>query len=112
MFQNDLKNIFHNTNEFAETKNIVYDNKNFSIPIIVTYNGTQDKSRLVAEINNVAGNAEGIFSIDLVIYIPFSCLGFMPKKGFNMKLDNDVYRILKVEDRLGEFVLYLERYDE
>lgn len=102
----DLKNAFHNTNEFAEMTVFYYDNVRYEIPVILDNSNESDK-------NTVKNNhAEGIFLYDCKMYCSLSDIVTVPKKGKQIEIGEDFYTIVKVSCEMGEVILYLEMLDE
>lgn len=104
--ERDVKAVFHNTKEFAETKDIYYNGKYYTVPVIIDYEGAKDRKKPSSD------NADGIFLVDARLYVAFSDLKFMPRQGANIEIDDDIFKIAKVENEAGEIVLDLERLDE
>ena len=100
--------VFHNTTEFADVTRLQYDGEVYNIPAILDYSGAKDRNIPSGD------NADGIFLIDLVVYIAKADLPLVPRKGHNIEIgeNRDLFNIVKVEDESGEILLYLEMMDE
>lgn len=104
--ERDVKAVFHNSREFAEKTEIEYDGNFYNIPVVLDYEGAADRKKPSAD------HADGIFLVDLVLYIAFSDLKVVPKMGHTIEVKGDLYRIVKVGNENGEIVLDLEMFDE
>jgi len=108
LITNDIRDVFHNTAEFAEVTRLQYDGEIYNIPAILDYSGAKDRNIPSGD------NADGIFLVDLVVYIAQHDLPVMPRKGRNIEIgeNRDLFNIVKVENESGEILLYLEMMDE
>lgn len=104
--ERDVKEVFHNVDEFAEEKEFYYNGKQYKAPVILDYEGAQDRKKPSSD------NADGIFLVDARMYISFSDLNIMPRQGAQIEIEDDIFNITKVENEAGEIVLDLERLDE
>lgn len=104
--ERDLKGVFHNSGEHAEIKEIGYNGNYYNIPVILDYEGAQDRKKPSSD------NADGIFSVEARLYIAFSDLKVMPRKGVNIEVEEELFNIIKVANEAGEIILDLERLDE
>lgn len=104
--ERDVKAVFHNTSEFAEEKMICYSGKYYTVPVILDYEGAQERKKPSSD------NADGIFLVDAKLYVALSDINFIPRQGANIEIEDDMYRIVKVGNEAGEIVLDLERLDE
>ncbi|SHJ74471.1 hypothetical protein [Tepidibacter formicigenes] len=102
----DVKAVFHNTDEFAEEMEIYYDGEYHTIPVILDYEGAQDRKKPSSD------NAGGIFRVDVKLYVAFSDLNFMPRQGASIEIGDDIFNIVKVGNEAGEIILDLESLDE
>ena len=102
----DILNVFHNAQEFAEEKAVRYDGKWYQIPVIMDYDGAKDRKKPSTD------NADGIFLCDVKVYIAAADLPTLPRKDRNIEIGDDLFNIAKVEVEAGEIVLYLEMLDE
>jgi len=102
----DVKNVFHNAQEFAENKAVKYDGTWYTIPVIMDYTGEKDRKKPSTD------NAGGIFMCDVTAYIPAADLPTLPRKDRKIEIEDDIFNIIKVECEAGEIVLYLEMLDE
>lgn len=102
----DDMSIFHNCNEFAEMKEIVYNGKFYNILVVIDSEIAKERNKPSSD------NADGIFLIDTVIFAAYKDLKIMPKKGKNIEIDGEIYIIASVSNECGEIELELMRYDE
>lgn len=102
----DLRNVFHNLNEFAEMEQLIYDGNLYTIPIIVDDDTSSDRKILADD------NGLGVFMADLLLFINQDDLGFTPKKDREVEFRGNIYNILKVGEEGGEIILYLKTYGE
>ncbi len=104
----DIQNVFHNTAEHADITRIGYEGQVVNIPAILDYSGAKDRNIPSGD------NADGIFLVDLVVYIAQADITFEPRKDRNIEIgeNRDLFNIVKVEKEAGEFLLYLEMMEE
>jgi hypothetical protein len=102
----DIKNVFHNAQEFAENKAVKYDGTWYNIPVIMDYDGAKDRKKPSTD------NADGIFLCDATAYIAAVDLPTVPRKDRKIEIEDDIFNITKVDNEAGEIVLYLEMLDE
>lgn len=105
----DLK-VFHNPKEFAEMVNIWYCEKQYTVPVVIDHEAAQERKR------GAGDNGEGINRIEALVYISLEDLGFVPKKGRMIEIEEagavNMYKIMKADNEDGEIVLELGAYDE
>ena len=104
--ERDVKRTFHNSEEFAETTVFYYNGTRYKAPIILDYDSAKDRKKPSAD------NADGIFLCDIKMYVAFSDIKVVPRKGLQIEIGEDYYKIVKAENENGEIVLYLEMLDE
>ena len=104
--QRDIKGVFHNTNEFAEETEFYYSGEYYKVPVVLDYEGAQDRKKPSSD------NTDGIFRVDVKMYVAFSDLNFMPRQGAKIEIGDNYFQIVKVADEAGEIILDLERLDE
>lgn len=111
-FENDLAAVFHNQDEFSETKEIWYNGAVYEVPAVVSeYNPKDYEGRNSHRNGQTFG--DGIYTVNKIVYIPFSALGFLPSINNRIMIDDIEYDITSSELLLGkEIVLILERFDE
>ena len=102
----DRKRIFHNPREFAEIKAIEYNGNYYKIPVVLDYASAKDRAKQSSDY------AEGIYSVDLVVYIDLDDITEVPRKGKQIAVDGDWYNIVTVENWRGEIVLNLQAFTE
>lgn len=105
----DLK-VFNNPAEFAEVVNIWYDGKTYTVTAIIDHTAAEERKRLQGD------NAEGISSIETLVYISQDDLGFIPKRGMEIEIEEagavNTYLIQKSNYEDGEIILELGAYAE
>lgn len=105
----DLK-VFNNPAEFASMVNMWYDGKTYTIPAVIDHAAAEDRKRLQDD------HAEGISNIEALLYISHDDLGFVPKRGMEIELEEagavNIYTITKSEYEDGEIILELGAYAE
>ncbi len=105
----DLK-IFYNPKEFATMTNIYYDGVCYTIPIIIDHETVKDRETLVND------HAEGINFAEAFVYISFTDLGVIPKKGRFIEIEEanviKEYEIINVDYEDGEIILELGAFTE
>lgn len=105
----DLK-VFNNPAEFAAMVNMWYDGKTYTIPAVIDHKAAEDRKRSQGD------SAEGINSIEALIYISHEDLGFVPKRGMEIELEEagavNIYTIIKSSYEDGEVILELGAYAE
>lgn len=104
--ERDVKEVFHNTDEFAEDTEFYYNGEYYNVPVILDYEGAQDRKKPSSD------NADGIFRVDVKMYVTFSDINIMPRQGANIEIGDDIFEIVKVGKEGGEIVLDLEMLDE
>lgn len=75
MVDNDLKGVFLNLDEFAETRTVIYDGIEHKIPIVLAGLKEQDRS---ASVND---HASGIYRVTSVMHCAYDDLGIQPEQG-------------------------------
>lgn len=105
----DMK-VFHNPAEFAHKVNIWYLEKQYTVPAIIDHTAAEERRKTEAD------RAEGICRINCLVYIALCNLGFVPKKGRSIEIEEagavTEYRIEKADCEDGEIILELELIDE
>ncbi|WP_113673749.1 hypothetical protein [Vallitalea guaymasensis] len=105
LFESDSNAIF-NIDELAENKEIYYDGKSYTLPVIIDYEGAEDRKKRSSD------NADGIYLVDAKLYMLYSDFGCMPRKDAQIEFDDNIFKINKAENDGGEIILHLERFDE
>lgn len=110
----DSKNVFHNADEFAEVKELIYDGKRYTAPIILdTYmSADQTAASKHSWLTNKKDYSQGIYEIDAVLYIHEKDVDFIPRHGMKIEIDREIFRITEARFECGEMVLNLRRMDE
>lgn len=105
----DLK-VFHNPVEFATMTRIWYDGGCYTVPIVIDHETAKDRKTLVND------HAEGINLAEALVYMSLDDLGFMPKKGYTIEIEEagavNMYEITKSDYEDGEIVLELGAFTE
>ena len=102
----DIKKVFHNPGEFAEITEFYLDNKPIVAKVVLDYSEYNDRKKAGSD------NAEGLYNVDLIMYISLESLKKTPRKGQEIEINNEFYTIGKVKSEMGEIILYLERLME
>jgi hypothetical protein len=106
----DIKTVFHNSNEFAETQTVVYNGKEYTIPVILDHTEATERKKTIHD------NAEGIFKVDAVAYIAHEDIKTIPRKDRQIEIGTgdclELYNIVGVQYEDGEIILDLEMMDE
>lgn len=105
----DLK-VFHNPGEFATMTRIWYNGNCYTVPIVIDHETAKDRKTLVND------HAEGINLAEALVYMSLDDLGFMPKKGYTIEIEEagavNMYEITKSDYEDGEIVLELGAFTE
>lgn len=102
----DVETVFHNSAEFAEERTVIYAGNTYKIPVIMDHTEATDRKQPSTD------HADGLFSVDAVMYAAHVDLKKIPRKGVRIAVDGDDYEIISVGDEDGELVLGLQRCDE
>lgn len=97
----DLKTVFHDTGVFADKIKFYYDDKPYNIPVILDYAEFTDREKTRSD------RAEGLFNVDLIMFVSLEDLKKVPRKGQEIEIGKDIYQIEKVKNEAGELTLYL-----
>ncbi len=105
----DLK-VFHNPEEFGTVTNLWYNGGKYTLPIIIDHETVKNRTILMDD------HAEGVNQVESTIYLSFEDLGFIPKKGMIIELEEagviNLYEITKSVEEYGEIILELGAYSE
>lgn len=105
----DMK-VFHNPGEFAHITNIWYLEKRYTVPAIIDHTAAEERKKTESD------HAEGIYRANCLVYIALRDLGFTPKKGRDIEIEEagavNLYKIAKADCEDGEIILELELLDE
>lgn len=100
--------VFHNPGEMAEIVNIWYDQKLYTVPAVIDHTAAVERQ--------AKDNAEGIHRAEALVYISLADLGFVPKKGRTIEIEEagavTMYEITKSDHEDGEIILELGAFDE
>ncbi len=98
--------VFINSEEFAELKEIYYCGKVYAL--LVIFERDVDKNRK----QSTNDHGEGIFLVDSRIHIKASDFDVKPRQGSSIEIDGESFRIVKVSIELGVVILDLEMFNE
>jgi len=102
----DLETVFFNADEHADKVKVLYNNKNYKIPVVFDSEEARERKKLSND------NAEGVFVSAMTVYISFADLGILPRKETNITISGEEYRIIKASFDAGQITLDLEVFDE
>ncbi len=113
----DVKNVFLNANEFAETHNVKYDGVLYeNIPVVLTKIKERNRQAFKDDI------MQGVYQVGAVAHIALSDLnGVVPEHGHEIRIDDKSspdnpyyvqYRIVTSDCECGMVTLELEDYDD
>lgn len=102
----DIKRTFHNAKEFAENIEFYHDGKPMQANVVLDYTEYNDRKKAGSD------NAEGLFNVDLIMYISLEDMGKLPRKGQEIEVHGEYYEITKVKNEMGELTIYLEQLME
>lgn len=101
---------FNNPGEFATITNLWYEGEQYSVPVIFDHEAAKDRQKPDAD------HAEGINQVEVLAYISFQDLGFIPKKDRELEVETagttKIYTIGKVDHEDGEIILELGALEE
>lgn len=102
--------VFHNPGEFAHVTRMWYNGTEYTVPAVIDHTAAADRQKPSTD------HAEGITRVDAVVYISLSDLGFLPKQGMIIELEEagavNMYMITKSDHEDGEIILELGAYVE
>lgn len=105
----DMK-VFFNPGEFGQLVNIWYLEKQYSVHVVIDRTGDKPRKRRDKD------HVDGIYQADCTVHIPLNELGYAPKKGREIEIEEagavNTYQIAKSNVEEGEITLELERMDE
>jgi hypothetical protein len=93
----DIKTVFHNSNEFAETQTVVYNGKEYTIPVILDHTEATERKKTIHD------NAEGIFKVDAVAYIAHEDIKTIPRKDRQIEIGSGSCRDQTSVDRICKY---------
>lgn len=111
LISQDLESVFHNTEEFAEDMDIKYDKVWMKVPAILDYSGAKDREKVTSNRSN-STPYDGIILCDATLYVTAAHFKGTPKKDRNLQVGKKIFTINRVEEECGEYILYLEMFDE
>ncbi len=112
MVQADIKNIFLNSDEFAELHTVIYDGITYeNIPLVMSGIKEKDRQQLVWD------HVQGLYLVTSVMHCAASDLGgVVPEKGMKIKInDGDFFReffVASSVNEMGMIRVELEAIDE
>ena len=102
--------VFNNTSEFATVTNLWYEGEQYTVPVIFDHEAAVERQKQDAD------HAQGINSVEVLAYIAFSDLGFIPKRNRELEVEvagaMKVYTINKADHEDGEIILELGALEE
>lgn len=102
----DLKNTFHNNNEFAQPSTVYYDGESFdSLPVVITGISKERKK-------NASDHETELFINEVKAFINTADMPLELRKNHNIEINGIDYSIIEVKEDLGQYVLTLEVIDE
>lgn len=109
LLESDMK-VFHNTGEMATITDIWYQGKMYNVPLIIDHTAADERRRLNGD------NVEGLHTVSCLVYISLYDLGFIPKQGRTIEIDEAgairQFEIKKADHEDGEIILELEVLEE
>lgn len=103
----DILDVFHNADEFAEAAEIEYNGRVYNdIPIVVDSDVAKERAKASGD------NSEGVYAVDLTVFVSFEDLEIVPRKETPITIDGVEYSIVNVAFNAGEITLDLEMLDE
>lgn len=112
MMQADIKNIFLNSDEFANLHTVIYDGITYeNIPLVMSGIKEKDRQQLVWD------HVQGLYLVTSVMHCAASDLGgVVPEKGMKIKInDGDFFReffVASSVNEMGMIRVELEAIDE
>lgn len=85
MVHEDIKNVFLNTDEFAEIRTVEYDGVSYEdIPVVLTDEAEQGRQQ------NVSDHVQGLYLLTAVLYCALEDLGgIQPEKGRPIQINDE-----------------------
>lgn len=108
MFADDLKTVFHNSDEFAREYEIGYDGNYYTVSAVFTEAAYHDREESGGRSYDYR---PGIYSVYRKLYVQRAELDFIPSINAQMEVDGDLYDIVECSDLESEIVVTLRRYD-
>lgn len=111
----DIKGVFLNVSEFAETRTVIYDGVTYAgIPIVITGLKEQDRHQLETD------HAQGLYRVTSVMHCALSDLhGNQPEKAGRIRIQDDEdgaffrsYYVASSVCEMGMLRIELEAIDE
>lgn len=111
--EKDIREVFHNLREFAETHRVTYNGVEYEVPAVITKYIPEEFEITGGSMDGSGRYGDGIYSLKKTVYIPYEALGVLPEVRNRIFIDDDEYDILSSELIQGkEIVLSLERFAE
>ncbi len=104
----DIKSVFLNADEFADTRRVIYEEFSEDIPVVLDESVQEDRP----ENSRVDDHIQGIFRVTTMFYAAQSDMGLEPKKGRRIWIGDDEFEIITSACDMGVIALGLRRYDE
>lgn len=104
--ERDLTAVFHNSTEHADELEFWISGTRYKAPVVLDNSSAKNRKQLSSD------HVDGLFLVDLVLYVPLSVLKRTPRKGESVEIGDDFFTIREVHSQSGEIVLYLEMLSE
>lgn len=103
----DISAVFNNVAEFADELDVEYNGNVYkSIPVVVDSDVAKERAKASGD------NSEGIYAVDLTVFISFEDLKIVPRKETEITIGGVEYSIVNVTFNMGEITLDLEMLTE
>lgn len=112
MVQADIKNVFLNSDEFADLHTVIYDGITYeNIPLVMSGIKEKDRQQLVWD------HVQGLYLVTSVMHCAaYDLGGVVPEKGMKIKInDGDFFReffVASSVNEMGMIRVELEAIDE
>lgn len=100
IIKNDIKNVFLNSEEFADVHKFVIDNE------VIEINAQVDSNELIKRENGKY--SDGFYNQHFIVYVNSNEFGAKPKQGAEIKMDGKRYIVIEVADEYGIYSITLE----
>lgn len=102
----DITAVFNNTAEFAYALDVEYNGNVYNIPVVVDSDVAKERAKAGGD------NSQGIYAVDLTVFISFEDLGIVPRKETEITIGGVQYSIVNVAFNMDEITLDLEMLTE
>ncbi len=104
--ERDLTTVFHQGGAHGDVLEFWLDGIRYKGPVILESGVMGERPRTAAD------HAEGLFQVDLTLYVPLSLLRMTPRKGQALEINHETYVVAQVGVEAGEIALRLEMLAE